>query len=536
MNKKFVYVLLAALMVLALVPAVGAQDDDGYTFAFVPGVNPDPFYVTMSAGVMQAAADLGIEVVQQDPEEFNPTVQTPIIDSLMARGDIDALITAPTDSEQMIPVLQNADDSGVPVFTVDTFIGDGNYEDGEVTFPITYIGSDNYEGGYIACSTLADELGEGASIYIQNVRPGISTTDQREEGCLAAADDRGLTVAGVDYNENDVNTAQQQTTAALEANPDIAGVFGTNTFSAQGAGTAVQNAGFSGAVEVVAFDASELAIELLEEGTVTQVIAQKPSDMGYLSVAMAHAYLEGFQSVPARVPTGYAVMNADNVNDPEISRFIYTESERDPVEGLDLTLAFVPGVNPDPFYVTMATGVDAAVENFGIEVVQQDPEEFNPTVQTPIIDSLVARGDIDYLITAPTDSEQMIPVLENARDSGVSVITVDTFIGDGDYETGEVTFPLSYIGSNNTEGGYIACSTLADELGEGASIYIQNVRPGISTTDQREEGCEQAAADRGLGSRGRGLQRERREHGAAADDRSPRGQPGYHGRVRHEYL
>jgi ribose transport system substrate-binding protein len=495
MSRKLM--LLAVLAML--LTSVAAAQDDTITIAFVPGVNPDPFYVTMSAGVMQAATDLGIRVVQQDPEEFNPTVQTPIIESLVARGDIDFLITAPTDREQMIPVLESVRDAGIPVLTVDTFIGDGDYENGEVTFPISYIGSDNFQGGYIACSTLADILGEGAQIYIQNVRPGISTTDQREDGCEAAAADRGLTVVAVDYNENDVNTAQQQTAAALEANPEIRGVFGANTFSAQGAGAAVQNAGLGGAVEVVAFDASEFAIELLREGTVTQVIAQKPSDMGYLATVLAVAYLDGYQSIPKRIPTGYAVMNQENIDDPEIARFIYTETEREPQPRLEgFNIAFVPGVNPDPFYISMSYGAQDAAARFGVNLIQQDPEEFNPTVQTPIIESLVARGDIDFLMTAPTDREQMIPVLESVRDAGIPLLTVDTFIGDGDYENGEVTFPLTYIGSDNFQGGYIACSTLADALGEGAQIYIQNVRPGISTTDQREDGCEAAAADRGL--------------------------------------
>jgi len=146
MLKKIL--VLAALALLVIVPATA--QDDGLTIAFVPGVNPDPFYVTMGAGINQAAADLGVEVIQQDPEEFNPTVQTPIIEALVARGDIDYLVTAATDSQQMIPVLQNVNDAGIPVISVDTFIGDGDYENGEVTFPLSYIGSDNTQGGYIA--------------------------------------------------------------------------------------------------------------------------------------------------------------------------------------------------------------------------------------------------------------------------------------------------------------------------------------------------------------------------------------------------
>ena len=497
--RKLLVLLAIALFVISLAPGAIAQDD-AYTVAFVPGVNPDPFYITMSAGVYQAAADLGLEIIQQDPERFDVTISAPIIEALIARGDIDALVTAPNDKEQSIPVLQEAHEAGIPVLTVDTFIGDGDYADGEVTFPISYIGSDNVQGGYIACSSLADKLGEGAKIYVSNTRPGISTTDQREEGCLQAAEDRGLVVARVDYNENSADTAQQQTAAVLQANPDIVGMFATNTFGALGAGTAIQNAGLQGAIEVALFDASEENIGFLNDGIVSLVIAQKPADMGYLGVALATAYLDGVASIPARIPTGYAVINADNVDDPDVARFIYTSNTSEPQAALDdsYNLAFVPGVNPDPFYITMSRGVYSAAGRLGINVIQQDPERFDVTVSAPIIEALIARGDIASLVTAPNDKEQSIPVLQEAHEAGIPVLTVDTFIGDGDYVDGEVTFPLSYIGSDNVQGGYIACSALADQLGEGAQIYVSNTRPGISTTDQREEGCLQAAEDFGL--------------------------------------
>ncbi len=493
--------LLIALLLLfaSLVPGALAQDD-GYTIAFVPGVNPDPFYITMSTGVNQAATDLGLTIIQQDPERFDVTVSAPIIEALIARGDVDALVTAPNDKEQSIPVLQAAHDAGIPVLTVDTFIGDGNYADGEVTFPISYIGSDNTQGGYIACSALADALPEGSKIYVTNTRPGISTTDQREEGCLSAAEDRGLVVARVDYNENSADMAQQQTAAVLQANPDIVGMFATNTFGALGAGTAIQNAGLQGAVEVALFDASEENIGFLNDGIVSLVIAQKPADMGYLGVALATAYLDGVGSIPARIGTGYAVITSDNVDDPDVARFIYTSNTTDPAPALDdsYNLAFVPGVNPDPFYITMSRGVYAAAERLGITVIQQDPERFDVTVSAPIIEALIARGDIASLVTAPNDKEQSIPVLQSAHEAGIPVLTVDTFIGDGNYADGEVTFPMTYIGSDNTQGGYIACSALADALPEGSKIYVTNTRPGISTTDQREEGCLNAAEDRGL--------------------------------------
>ena len=197
---------------------------------------------------------------------------------------------------------------------------------GPVTFPISYIGSDNVLGGLLGCHALAEAMGGTGKVYIQNVKPGISTTDQREEGCKQALEEYpDIELVGVDYNEDDPSKAQAQTQAMLQREPDLGGIFGTNVFSAQGAGQVVQNSGLSGIVKVVAFDATELAIELLKAGTVDLVIAQKPADMGYLATMMATAYLNGVTSIPLRIPTGYAIITQDNVDDPEIAKYIYTQ-------------------------------------------------------------------------------------------------------------------------------------------------------------------------------------------------------------------
>ncbi len=322
MYKKFVFVFVSLLLVLSLAPLAAGQDDLP-KIGFLPGV-VDPFYQVMELGVNAAVADFGLEVVSQYPETWGPTVQTPILDALVARGDLDYLITAPTDREQMVAPLQAAIDAGIKVITVDTFLGDGDYVNGPVTFPLSYIGSDNVEGGRIAGRALADVLGGEGSVYIQNTNVGVSTTEQRSEGFREAiAEFPGMEVVGEDYNLDDANTSVEQTSAVLQRVPDLGGIFGVNVFSAQGAGTAVVNAGLGGVVQVVAFDATQFAIELLRSGDVTLVIAQKPFDMGYMAVAMAMADWRGVSSIPPRITTGYAVINADNVDDPEVARFIY---------------------------------------------------------------------------------------------------------------------------------------------------------------------------------------------------------------------
>jgi len=111
-------------------------------------------------------------------------------------------------------------------------------------------------------------------------------------------------------------------------------------------------------------------------------------------------------------------------------------------EAKKIKIGFLPGV-VDPFYQVMQLGVEAAARQLGIEVVTQIPQTWGVEVQTPILDSMVARGDLNYIITAPTDKDQMIGPLKNAADAGIRIITVDTFLGDGDYAAGPVSFPIS---------------------------------------------------------------------------------------------
>jgi len=326
MHKK-TFLLIVALLLVATLAPIGAQDDT-ITIGFLPGV-VDPFYQVMQLGVEAAAQALGVEVVTQIPPTWGVEVQTPILDAMIARGDLDYLITAPTDKDQLIGPLEAALDAGIPVITVDTFLGDGDYINGPVTFPISYIGSDNIEGGRISARGLAEAIGGAGKVYINSTNPNVSSVEGRVIGFneVMANEYPDIEVVGLDFNLDSMDTATQQTAAVLERVPDLAGVFGTNVFSAQGAGTAVVNAGLGGEVQVVAYDATQFAIELLRGGSVSLVLAQKPFDMGYLAVQFAVADAAGVTSLPRRVQTGFAVIDINNVDDPEVARFIYQVPE-----------------------------------------------------------------------------------------------------------------------------------------------------------------------------------------------------------------
>ncbi len=190
---------------------------------------------------------------------------------------------------------------------------------------MSYIGSDNTEGGRISARGLAKAIGGKGAVYINSTNPNVSSVEGREKGFaeVMAKEYPDIKVIGPDYNLDDANKATQQTAAVLEREPDLAGVFGTNVFSAQGAGQAVINAGLGGHVQVVAYDATKDAVESMNNGVVSLILAQKPFDMGYLAVEFAAADAAGVTSLPKRVETGFAIIDKDNIKDPEIARFVY---------------------------------------------------------------------------------------------------------------------------------------------------------------------------------------------------------------------
>lgn len=311
----------AALLALSALPASAKS----FTIALIPGLTTDPFYITMHSGAEAAAKALGVKLMFQGAPEFNSTLQVPVLDAVIARHP-DAILIAPTDATQLIAPLHKAVAAGIPVITVDTYIGNGHYQTGfgNADFPLSYIASDNVLGGEIAARALAKAIGGKGKVYVSNVKPGISTTDQREQGFKEEmkAHFPGVTVLATQFNNDDANTAASQLQAVLARNPDLAGVFGANLFSALGAANGVKAAGKLGKVKVVAFDAPPAIVGELKSGLVTIAIAQHPAEIGWFGVAAAYAHLTG-QSIPVAIGTGFTVITAQNVDDPKVKQFIY---------------------------------------------------------------------------------------------------------------------------------------------------------------------------------------------------------------------
>ncbi|NLS17171.1 substrate-binding domain-containing protein [Rhizobium sp. P40RR-XXII] len=311
---------------VAAVAGTTRAADKKFTIALIPGLTTDAFYITMRKGAEAAAKAVGATLVFQGGPDFNPVTQVPVLDAVIAKKP-DAILIAPTDKDQLVQPLKKAEDAGIPIITVDTFIGTGVYQTGkgDADFPLAYIASDNLLGGAIAARALAKAVGEKGKVYVSNVKPGISTTDQREQGFKEEMKKYpNITVLETQYNDDDANKAASQLQAVFARNSDLDGVFGANLFSALGAANGVQQAGQTGKIRVVAFDAPTSIVDNINSGLVDLAIAQHPAEIGYFGVMAAYAHLTG-NSIPTAIGTGFTVIDKSNVTDKNVAKFIYSD-------------------------------------------------------------------------------------------------------------------------------------------------------------------------------------------------------------------
>jgi ribose transport system substrate-binding protein len=300
-------------------PELTFPDDLDVNLTFVQGVIGDEFYISMECGVQDAAAEIGgITVDVQGPDALDATLQNPIIDSVVASGP-DAILIAPNDVEASAEPLQRAQDAGIQVILVDTVVNDES-------IGASRIASDNFGGGVAAADALAELIGEEGEVLVVNVNPGISTTDLRQQGFeeqIATYPD--IEYIGTEFSNNDPARAAEIVTATLAAHPDLAGVFATNLFSAQGSATGLVQAGVQGDVPIVGFDAGPAQVEQLEAGDVQALVMQKPYDIGYQGVQQAVLAVLGEEVTP-QIQTDFVVATADNMEDPEINQWFYKAS------------------------------------------------------------------------------------------------------------------------------------------------------------------------------------------------------------------
>jgi len=290
-----------------------------YNMTFIQGVAGDGFYVTMGCGIQAEAKKLGnVTVNIQGPSQFDSTLQNPIIESVTASHP-SAILIAPDDVSASRPPIAQAMSAGVKVVLVDTTLTDPSGA-------VSQISSDNTAGGADAFAAVKQLVPGGGQVLVVNTKPGISTTDQRTAGFAAAAKaDPKFSYVGVQYDNDTASLAAQVTLAELQKNPGIVAIFATNLFSAEGAATGIRQAGKSGKVKVIGFDAEPDEITALQQGTVQALIAQSPYVIGTDAVDQAVAALSGKTTTP-KIGTKFTIITNANLSSAASQSAIYKTS------------------------------------------------------------------------------------------------------------------------------------------------------------------------------------------------------------------
>lgn len=108
------------------------------------------------------------------------------------------------------------------------------------------------------------------------------------------------------------------------------------------------------------------------------------------------------------------------------------------------------------------------------------PIESDTAGQIAVVKNFITRR-VDGICLAPTHSEALIDVVAEAKDEGIPVVILDSGLGEG------AEF-LSYVATDNFNGGVLAGRHLAESLGGRGNVILMRYRAGSESTEQREEG------------------------------------------------
>jgi ribose transport system permease protein len=151
------------------------------------------------------------------------------------------------------------------------------------------------------------------------------------------------------------------------------------------------------------------------------------------------------------------------------------------------TVAFVPKALNSPFWAAMEQAAEREAATQGVHLVALAADrETDVERQYQIIENLIQQG-VDAILLAPSGSKELVPAIRKANDAGIPVLLLDTRIDPAAADSVGARV-VTYIGSDNFEGGAVAGRYLAARLdGKGSVAIIEGIS-GHETADQRRLG------------------------------------------------
>lgn len=305
---------IGALLAIGLLAVGCSSSESDYTIAVIPKGLGHQFWKTIKLGADAAGEDFSAEILWNGPaKETEVAKQINIVQDMVNRG-VDGIVMAACDENALIDTIQQAMDAGIPVVTIDSGV--------QSDLPVSFVATDNVAGAMAAADALAELIGGEGDVGLLPFVRGAATSEMRENGFKKGLENHaGLTLFSTLYTNSDVAKALSATQDMMTSNPNLAGIFAANEPACIGAMRAIEAAGKTGEIKLVAFDASEDQVAALKEGLVQALVVQNPFRMGHDGVKAVIDHIEG-RPVEKRIDTGVIVVTAENLDDPEIQALV----------------------------------------------------------------------------------------------------------------------------------------------------------------------------------------------------------------------
>lgn len=310
-RRTFIGALSAAAMLAT--SGVAMAKDEMYIPLISKGFQHQ-FWQAVKFGADKAAAELGVTITFEGPD--NETMVDRQIDMLAAAlaKKPDAIGFAALDSQAAIPLLRQADEAGIPIIAFDSGV--------EGDLPKATASTNNLAAAALAADKMAELLdGKGKVAVVAHDQTSRTGIDRRDGFLDQIKNHPGIEVVSVQYGKGDQLLSTEVTKAILTANPDLAGIFGTNEGSAIGVVNGVFEMDRTNVV-VIGYDSGRAQKDAIRRGIMAGAITQNPIGIGYETVKAAYAAAKG-ETVPANIDTGFYYYDKNNIDDPEIAAVLY---------------------------------------------------------------------------------------------------------------------------------------------------------------------------------------------------------------------
>lgn len=321
--RRLIIVLIASLLILGLISGAvkKAVPTRNMRIFFIVKASESEFWQIVLDGAKKAAKHFGVQLISQSPtSESDVARQVSILETAISTKP-DAIVIAPTVADALVPGIEKAMNSGIPVIIIDSAANTKNY--------VSFLASNNYNIGSVAADQLAYYLEkkfgkpEGKVLAI-TFMSGVGSLEARKAGFLDRIKEKYPRIEIVGGSFKDAQGKQGNTLGivqdALTANPDLKGIFANNQYTGDEVVRALDMAKKKG-LAVVVVDAGPQELWGLQNGYVDAMIVQKPWVMGYAGVAYAIMARNGVP-LAKDVDTGIVAITPQMLKTGEADEFL----------------------------------------------------------------------------------------------------------------------------------------------------------------------------------------------------------------------